>query len=490
MNKITFSKVEKEALNYLSKKDLKKVKSAFLFAEKAHRGQKRKSGESYICHPLAVTYNLAKLGLDLETLQAALLHDVVEETDITISDLEKKFGKTVSQLVDGVTKTGQVKFRERGDYAHGLDVQVKNLRKMFLVMAQDLRVVLIRLYDRLHNMETLSFLPRKKQKRIAAETIEVYAPLAHRLGMGEVKGTLEDLAFPYVYPAEYKKLKKEIAQKLSVREKYIEKVKRFLGEELAKEKIKASIDGRAKHLYSLYKKLQKYENDLSKIYDLVALRIIVDNVSDCYKVLGIVHKNFKPLLGRIKDYISMPKPNGYRSLHTTVFCLGGEITEIQIRTKKMHEQAEFGIAAHWHYATSKESDVIPADEAIWVKELSRWRMFPKESKDFLDALKIDIFSDRIYVFTPKGEIKELPEGATPIDFAYEVHSDIGNTCVGAKINGKLVQLDGFIKNGDIVEIITRENSKPKEDWLNFAKTAKAKGLIRNYLKSQRQKGLI
>lgn len=499
MKKITFSKVEKEALNYLSKKDLQKVKAAFLFAQEIHKGKKRKSGEPYIQHSLEVTYYLTKLNLDAETLSAAFLHDVVEESNITVTDLEKKFGANVARLVDGVTKTGQVKFRDRSDYAHGIEAQVKNLRKMFLVMAKDIRVVLIRLYDRLHNMKTLSALPEEKQKRIAAETIEVYSPLAHRLGMGEIKGQLEDLAFPYIYPKEYQKLKKEVAGKLTAQEKYIEKVKRFLGEELAKETIKASIDGRAKHLYSLYKKLQKYDNDLSKIYDLVALRIIVSDISDCYKVLGIVHKNFKPLLGRIKDYISMPKPNGYRSLHTTVFCLDGEITEIQIRTKKMHEQAEFGIAAHWHYASSKESKVIPVDEAVWVKELSRWRMFPSKSesfldpgksKDFLDVLKIDIFSDRIFAFTPKGEIKELPEGATPIDFAYEVHSDVGDTCVGAKINGRLVQLDEKIANGDIVEITTRENSKPKEDWLKFAKTTKARSLIKNFLKFQRKKGLI
>jgi GTP pyrophosphokinase len=486
----TFSDIGKLIKNYLSDKDQKLIRRAFDFAKKIHQNQKRKTGDPYISHPEAVTYYLAKLKLDAATLSAALLHDVIEESSITIQALEKEFGKEIAQLVEGVTKTGEIKLREKISYTHGLEIQVRNLRKMFLVMAKDLRVVLIRLYDRLHNMQTLYALPKEKQLRIAQETLEIYAPLAHRLGMGELKGTLEDLAFPYVYPKEYRELKKMISDKFSERQKYIEKVKNFFQQKLDAENISATIDGRAKHLYSLYEKLLKYDNEFDKIYDLVALRIIVSSIADCYKVLGIVHDHFKPLPGRIKDYIAVPKPNGYQSLHTTVFCLEGIICEIQIRTYKMHEQAENGVAAHWHYGEKKKADKTPSEEISWVKELSRWRMFPKKSQDFINALKIDIFSDRIFAFSPKGEIKDLPLDATPIDFAYEIHTDLGNQCIGAKINGKIAVLNAKIQNGDIVEIVTRPGSKPKEDWLTFTKTAKARYLIRDFLKSKRQRGLI
>jgi GTP pyrophosphokinase len=485
-----FEDIQKLIIRYLSSEDQKKIKTAFLFAEKAHQNQKRKSGKPYIQHPLQVTYYLAQLKLDAATLSAALLHDVVEESSVSADDLKKEFGDEIANLVEGVTKTGEVKFREKVQYTQGVEVQVRNLRKMFLVMAKDIRAVLIRLYDRRHNMETLFPLPKEKRDRIAKETLEVYAPLAHRLGMGELKGTLEDLAFPYVYHKEYHQLKKMVADKFTERQEYIDRVKKFFQKELVSEDTQATIDGRAKYLYSLYKKLQKYDNDFSKIYDLIALRIIVSSVVDCYKVLGIVHDNFKPLLGRIKDYIAVPKPNGYQSLHTTVFCLEGKITEIQIRTRAMHEQAENGVAAHWHYGEKKEAGKVSEKEISWVRELSRWQLFPKKSKDFIDALKIDLFSDRIFAFSPKGEVKDLPQDATPVDFAYEIHTDLGNECTGAKINGKIAALDAQIKNGDIVEVISRPGSKPKEDWLSFVKTAKARYLIRDFLKTKRQKGLI
>lgn len=489
MKEINFSDILKITSKYLPEEDSKKLEEAFEFAKKCHKGQKRKSGEDYINHPLNVAYILAKMKMDADTISAALLHDVVEESDVTVNDLKEKFGSTIATLVDGVTKTGDIKYRDK-DYSHGPEVQIQNLRKMFLVMAKDVRVVLIRLADRLHNMQTLKALSPEKQLRIAKETLEVYTPLAHRLGMGEMKGNLEDLAFPYVYPKEYKKLKKETGEKYSEREKYIAKVKAYINDLLKKNKIDHTVDGRAKHLYSLYKKLQKYDCDISKIYDLIALRVVVDSIGDCYKTLGLLHDQFKPLNGRIKDYIAIPKPNGYQSLHTTVFCLDGKITEIQIRTKKMHDQAENGIAAHWHYGIKKTSGAAPTEEIAWVKELSRWKMHPKESRDFAESLKIDAFSDRIFAFTPEGEIKNLPEGATPVDFAFEVHSDIGSTCVGAKINGEVASLDKEIKNGDIVEIVSRPNSKPKEDWLKFAKTERARSHIKSYLKEQRTKGLI
>lgn len=453
------------------------VRQAYEFAERAHRGQKRESGDNYIIHPLLAAFTLAKFNLDVPTIAAALLHDVLEDTQISVQELERTFGKEITFLVQGVTKLGRIHYR-------GTEKEVENLRKMILAMAEDIRVILIKLADRLHNMETLSFLPAENQKRNALETLEIYSPLANRLGMGELKGNLEDLAFPYVYPQEYQWLLKETKDKYQEREEYLEKVKPILEKALHEEGLgDFQIHTRAKHYYSLFKKLQKYDMDFGKIYDLAALRIIVSNVEQCYLVLGILHKLWRPLPGRIKDYIALPKPNGYQSLHTTVFCLDGKMTEFQIRTPKMHEEAENGIVAHWAYSEEgKPLAGVKVDERFtWVRQLKEWQNEAHGSDEFLDSLKIDFFRDRIFILTPKGDVIDLPEGATPVDFAYQIHSDIGNQCAGAKVNSKMVALDYLLSSGEVVEIITQKNKKPSPSWLDFVKTSEARNRIRKYL---------
>jgi len=474
------------------------IQRAYRKAEFYHRGTFRLSGEPFIQHPLSVAMKLADLGLDPSTIAAGLLHDLHEDTPVTLSEIEKEFGSTIAKLVDGVSKLHKVKFREGEEGLRGArEKQIETLRKMFIAIAGDIRVALIKLADRLHNLETLAALPKEKQKEIALETLEIYAPLAYRLGMGELKGTLEDLAFPYAYPKEYHYLLKLALPKYEFRKKYLEKVKKIVIQDLQKAKIEHEIHGRAKHFYSLYKKLQKYDHDLSKIYDLVALRIIVKEVAECYTTLGILHTRWKPLIGRIKDYIAMPKPNGYQSLHTTVFCEDGQIVEFQIRTRKMHEQAEYGVAAHWYYTEktrpkefkegairSEKDTVVPEQELRWVKELVKWQKEVKNSEDFFKTLKLDLFRDRIFVFTPKGAVIDLPEGATPIDFAYQIHSEIGDHILGARVNGKMVALNYELQNGDIVQILTSKKAKPSLDWLNLVKTAKARTRIRGWFKKQ------
>lgn len=462
--------------------DLDLVRLAYDFAAEAHQGQKRKSGEPYINHSLETAIILAKVGMDQDTIIAALLHDVPEDTDYSLVDIEKNFGPEIAKLVSGITKLGVIKYR-------GIQKYAENLRKMFVSMAQDLRIILIKMADRLHNLKTLAVLPPEKQKRIAQESLEIYAPIAHRLGMGHLKGELEDWAFPYVYPQEYQWLKKEVLPKIELKMEYDQKVIKVVKKQLTSHKIKIiSIHGRAKRLYSLYRKLIKphYNRDVSKIYDLVAIRIIVPTVADCYNVLGIIHQLWKPLPGRIKDYISQPKPNGYQSLHSTVFCLEGKITEFQIRTPEMHEQAEYGIAAHWRYEeTGKKSErfggkgyTIPK-KLKWIEELVKWQKEIQDSQQYLKALTVDVFRNRIFVFTPKGDVIDLPEEATPVDFAYHVHTWIGDHCSGAKINGQMTSLDNKLKNGDVVEIITDKNRKgPSRDWLKFVKTNAAKSKIR------------
>lgn len=464
---------------YLRPQDQKILKEAYLLAEKAHKGVFRKSGEPFIQHPLNVALKLANLNLDRPTLVAALLHDLPEDTKVELKEIEDKFGKEVAFLVSGVSKLGYIRLKS-GRFLKKKERQIEILKRMFLAMASDLRVILLKLADRWHNLETLKYLPLEKQEKIAQETLEIYAPLAYRLGMGEMKGILEDLAFPYAYPKEYQWLSKLAIPKYKIREKYLKKVKKVLEEEIKKAKIKAEIHGRAKHFFSLYKKLEKYDYDLSKIYDLVALRILVKRVSDCYAVLGIIHKMWKPLLGRIKDYIAVPKPNGYQSLHTTVFCLEGKIVEFQIRTYKMHEWAEYGIAAHFLY---KEKKTLPSSEFPWLEELVALQK--KISKqEFLKGLKLDIFKDRIFVFTPKGDVVDLPEGASPIDFAYEIHTEVGHQCVGALVNGQIVPLNYQLKNGDIVKVLLKKGGFPKRDWLKFVRTQKAKERISQYLSAK------
>lgn len=462
--------------------DLELIKKAFDFANKAHAGQTRRSGEPYIQHSLATAETLAEMKLDSQTIAAGLLHDVADDTEVSLEQIKKEFGKEIAQLVDGVTKLGKLKYR-------GVERQVENLRKMFLAMAEDIRVVLIKLTDRLHNMKTLGILPSEKQQRIALETMEIYAPLANRLGIGRLKGELEDLSFQYLLPGEYHWVKDQMKEKLEQREEYIKKIIPVLKKEMAKEGVKPlRLLWRAKHYFSLYKKLQRHEMNLSRVYDLVALRIIVPTVEDCYSTLGILHQLWRPLPGRIKDYIALPKPNGYQSLHTTVFCQGGKIIEIQIRTEKMDNEAEHGIAAHWYYSEQKGFKAYlkkiftpaPEKELKWIGQLQEWQKQTQSSDEFFKSLKIDFFKDRIFVFTPKGDVIDLPEGATPVDFAYYIHSEIGHRCQGAKIDGKLSSLETPLRNGQVVEIVVQKQSKPSLDWLKFVKTNVAQNRIRQW----------
>ena len=456
------------------------IEKAYHFAETAHSEQKRASGEPYIVHPLAAARTLAELRLDDATIAAALLHDVVDDTPFTTDDIQKEFGDEVAFLVDGVTKLGKIKYQ--GEERH-----VENLRKMFLAMAQDIRVVLIKLADRLHNMDTLSHVSPHKRRRIALETLEVYSPIASRLGMGDIKGRLDDLAFPYVYPEEYKTLRDTVTNLYEERALYLERIEPILRELLKKADIEPlEIQARAKHYYSLWQKLQRTNMDMSKIYDLVAMRIIARDVAACYATLGIIHKYWKPLPGRIKDYIALPKPNGYRSLHTTVFCEDGVITEFQIRTADMQQEAEYGIVAHWAYEEGGKPDhgVVTTRRLRWIKQLSEWQREIQGTDEFLDALKIDFFSERIFVFTPKGDVIELPDGATPLDFAFAIHSHIGEKASGARVNDKFVSLNTALHNGDVVEVITQKGKVPSQNLLDIAKTTAARSHIRKSLRAQ------
>jgi len=474
----------------------KLIQKAYEFATLAHQGQTRLNGETRIEHLLQTAYVLAELKLDAAALAGGLLHDVLEYTPVDLKQIKKEFGEEIAFLVEGITYIDKIKYHPKEKETAR---QMENLRKILLAMAKDIRVILIKLANRIHNMKTLYALPEEKQKRIALETLEIYAPLAYRLGIGWLKGQLEDLAFAYVYPKEHQNITKQVEKKYSQNEKYIQELIPIVKKKLTRKGIKiVEIHARTKRYYSLYKKLLRYDMDWHKIYDLVALRIIVADIENCYATLGILHKNWKPLIGRIKDYISVPKPNGYQSLHTTVFCQGGNITEFQIRTPKMHHEAKYGIAAHWYY-NEKDSPASriqkgPArkptkeirqltKELIWVKQLQEWQKERFSSpKEFLDSLKIDFLKDRIFVFTPKGDIIDLPEGATSIDFAYQIHTDIGHQCVGAKIEGKLIALSEPLQNGQVVEIVTQKNKKPNRDWLKFVKTSQAKSRIKTWLR--------
>ncbi len=488
---LTIEDVIKNIKLKLSSKDKALIKDAYLLANSAHKGQKRKSGEDYIQHPLHTALNLANIGLDTKTIIAGLLHDVPEDTEVTLSEIENKFGKEVAFLVDGVTKLGRIKLRGTKE-----ETYLENLRKMFLAMAADIRVVLVKLADRLHNMETLNSLPREKQIRIARETLEIFAPIANRLGIGEVKGKLEDLSFKYLEPENYNRILNLSREQHEQRKKYILKTVSILKKQLAKEGIHViEIHGRSKRLYSLFLKLKKHDMDINKIYDLAGVRIIVPEIVNCYETLGIVHKKYRPLVGRIKDYISLPKPNGYQSIHTTIFGPEGKFLEIQIRTKKMDNEAEFGIAAHWAYSEQKRTlkDFIfrnkrkpPKEEILWVKQLREWQNeLGKNNQEFMEGLKIDFFKNHIFAFTPLGDIIDLPEEATPIDFAYKIHSEVGDRAIGAKVDGRIVPLDYKIKNGEVVNIITsREHKNPSRDWIRFVKTSTAKTHIRKFIKKE------
>ncbi len=466
--------------NGLSKKEVELLNKAFVFAENAHLGQKRLSGEPYFIHVFETAKILAKMGMDIQTIATGLLHDVLEDTKTTEEEIQKIFGDDILFLIKGVTKLGTLKYR-------GHERHVESLRKFFVAMANDLRVVIVKFADRLHNLRTLEFVRPDKRTRIAIESIEVYAPLANRLGMGKLKGELEDAAFPYAYTKEYEQIEEILKEKKDVYEKNLSEVQRELEKELNKNKIKVvEINYRLKHKYSLWKKLSKREMDIEKIFDVVALRVVVENIEECYRVLGLVHSIWKPLPGRIKDYIAVPKPNGYRSIHTTIFTGNGGTAEIQIRTKEMHAEAAYGIAAHFAYkeqGNKKVSYKIQNDlsKFNWIEELKELNYSPDEPKKFLEHLKMDFFNDRIFIYTPKGDVVDLPEDSNPIDFAYSIHTDIGNHISGAKINGKMSQIFSKLKNGDIVEIINKKDAHPSTKWLEYTKTTIAKKHIKSYL---------
>ena len=463
---------------YLTDDECNQVLKAFELADKAHEGQLRASGEPYIMHPLAVADILAHLQIDHITLMAALMHDVVEDTSYSKEDLEEMFGSEVAFLVDGVTKLNQFQYETKEDR------QMENYRKMILAMAKDVRVVVIKLGDRLHNMRTLKHMRSDKQKRIAKETLEIFAPLAHRLGIFNVKWELEDLSFRYLEPEKYYDLVDQMKQKRQAREDIVNDTMSQLTKALGEAHIKADIKGRPKHFYSIYKKMKKDNRDLSQIYDLLAVRVIVDTIPDCYAVLGIAHSLWKPLPYRFKDYISMPKSNMYQSLHTTVIGTMGQPVEIQIRTWEMHRVSEYGVAAHWRYKEGNKNGDKEFDQKVaWLRQVLEWQDTSNPT-ELVNALKLDVFSGEVFVFTPKGDVVKLPIGSVPLDFAYRVHTDVGHRCVGAKVNGKIVPLDYTLQNGDIVDIITSKTSKPSLDWLNIVGSSESKSKIRNWFKRE------
>lgn len=465
--------------------DIDLVKKAYDLAFEAHKEQKRESGEPYIIHPISVAMILADMGMDTNTIVAGLLHDVIEDTDYTYEDISNIFNVEVANLVDGVTKLGKIKYKSKEEQ------QADNVRKMLLAMAKDIRVIIIKLADRLHNMRTLKYMKPEKQKKKAQETLDIFAPLAHRLGISKIKWELEDLCLRYIHPEEYYDLVNMIAEKRVEREKFISRIIEELKENLDKANIDSDIEGRPKHFYSIYRKMVNKHKSIEQIFDLTAIRILVNTVKDCYAVLGIVHTIYKPIPGRFKDYIAMPKPNMYQSLHTTVIGSEGKTFEIQIRTFEMHRTAEYGIAAHWKYKSgvtgTDSKDMTFENKLTWLRDILEWQKEAVDATEFMEGFKLDLFSDEIFVFTPKGVVINLPAGATPIDFAYKIHTDIGNKCVGAKVNGKIVTLDYKLKTGEIVEILTSSSSRgPNIDWLNIANSNQARIKIKQWLRKARR----
>jgi GTP pyrophosphokinase len=470
----TIEQIEAQVREYNPGANLAGLDEAYEFALAAHEGQQRKSGEPFVKHPIEVCLILAELHLDTATLQAALLHDVVEDSGVDLAEIREKFGAEVGDLVDGVTKLGKIKFESLAEQ------QSQNLRKMLIAMAKDIRVILIKLADRLHNMRTLSALPPERRKDKAKETMEIYAPLAHRLGISSIKWELEDLSFYYLEPRKFHRVQKMVAESRDAREAYLRQVIDQLSAELNLIHIDADISGRPKHLYSIYQKMSHKGKDFNEIYDLIALRVIVDSVKDCYGTLGTVHSIWKPVPGRFKDYVAMPKFNMYQSLHTTVIGPAGRPLEIQIRSEEMHRTAEYGIAAHWRYKEGGRGDETFDERLAWLRQMLEWQTELKDPREFMEALKIDLFEDEVFVFTPKGDVRSMRRGSTPIDFAYAIHTEVGHHCVGAKVNGAIVPLGYELQMGDRVEILTNKSSWPSRDWLNIVKTSSARSKIRSH----------
>ncbi|MDD4599796.1 GTP pyrophosphokinase [bioreactor metagenome] len=478
---ISIEDIKNKILSYEPDAPISLVQKAFEFARDAHSGQLRISGEDYIYHPVGLAKILVDLQIDAVTISAALLHDVVEDTSYSLEEIEKIFGEEIARMVDGVTKLSRIEYKSKEEQ------QLENYRKMFLAMAKDIRVVLIKLADRLHNMRTLSYMPEHKQRRIAQETLEIFAPLAHRLGISSIKWELEDRSFRYLEPEKYYELSEKVKQKRQEREKLVNESIKILIDRLNAVAIKAEIQGRPKHFYSIYKKMIKGNKELSEIYDLSAIRIVVDTVKDCYGALGTVHTLWKPLPGRFKDYIAMPKSNMYQSLHTTVLGIDGHPLEIQIRTWEMHRISEYGIAAHWRYKEGGRGNKEFEQKLSWLRQLLEWQQDLKDPREFMERIKLDVFSDEVFVFTPRGDVIDLPAGSVPIDFAYRIHTDVGHRCVGAKVNGKIVPLEYKLVNGDIVEIITsKQNNGPSRDWLNIVVSPDTRSKIRLWYKKEKR----
>lgn len=480
-------KLLEKASSYIKEADLARIRDAYMSAEAAHRGQTRKSGEPYILHPLAVADILVDLQMDATTIVAGLLHDVVEDTNVTTADLEAKYGRTCALLVDGLTKLEKIRFKSKEE------AQNENYRKMFVAMAQDIRVIMIKLADRLHNMRTLKYQSEESQRRIAEETLEIFCPIAHRLGMAAIKWEMEDISLRYLNPQQYYRIVNLMQKKRAERERHITEVMDKIRDKLNEMGIQADISGRPKHIYSIYKKMVARNKQFNEIYDLLAIRIIVDNVKDCYATLGIIHTLWKPMPGRFKDYVAMPKPNMYQSLHTTVLGPQGEPTEVQIRTWDMHRTSEYGIAAHWAYKENKDGAATggPADsfeeKMTFFREILELQQEAKDAAEFMESLRMDFFTDLVYVFTPKGEVLELPAGSVPLDFAFRIHTEIGNRTIGAKVNGRIVPLDHQLKTGDIVEILTSKHSYgPSQDWLKLAQSSHARSKIKQWFKKEKR----
>ncbi len=480
---VELAELEREIAKFNPRADFPLIEKAYRFAAEHHKNQLRVSQEPYLSHLLATARILVELHLDEKTIAASLLHDIVEDTPIRINQLREEFGAEIAELVEGVTKLTGLKFKSPEEH------KVENLRKMFVAMAKNVRVLVIKLADRLHNMRTLEYLPREKQERISRETLEIYAPLAHRLGIGVVKAELEDLALRYLEPEAYSRINESIRKTRAERAEFIQRYIEPLKKQLKKVGIKSEVSGRPKHYYSIYQKMKRKNVEITEIYDLVAIRVTTDSVKDCYGALGIVHTLWKPMPGRFKDYVAVPKPNMYQSLHTTVFGINGEPAEFQIRTVEMHRIAEEGIAAHWRYKAKGKSKTASRSEAekfTWMGHILEL----KDPHDFMESLKIDLYEDQVYVFTPQGEVKELPKGSTPVDFAYAIHSDVGNSCVGAKVNDRIVPLRYHLANGDIVSILTSKQAKPNRDWLKFVKTSKARARIRSVIREAERENNI